>query len=468
MKKLILLFFLFLLLYQPVAATVIEVSNPNYAGKTLTFSRYTDPVTSQVEPLFSLSFDNDGKAKANVNISEVVFVFSDFGVYQGMFFAEPGKTVELQLPPVREKSFADRKNPFFKPIPFWFKSNNELNNEISSFDLKFNQLTNQYFNELYFQQSKTKYDTVIQVLNKEFKGKGNAVFENHKKLKIKLLESDVFRLKTEDVAPVLSSVNQNYWTTPAFMELFDKIFNNKLSFDIKEIKGSALRKAVDENNVNFLLSHVKTKYGLTGAIAELAILKMLHDGFYSGDFSKSSILDLLESGTFTKSSDATIKKITKTVIEKLKFLLPGSPAPVICLPNINGKQICSNNTKDKFKYIVFADTEMMVCREQLKYLTKIQEDFQKYLEIILVLRKTDLTEMKTFLEKNKVPGLKLIDENGKYIKEYKVRSFPTCLLLDGNHNVIFNDTRAPLDGFEQQFGPFLRNELFNRQRNQSR
>jgi len=111
---------------------------------------------------------------------------------------------------------------------------------------------------------------------------------------------------------------------------------------------------------------------------------------------------------------------------------------------------------------------MMVCREQLKYLVNIQKQFQKYLEIILVMRKTDLIEMKMFLVKNEIPGIKLIDENGKYIQQYRVRSFPTCLLLDENHNVIFSEAKAPLDGFEQQFGTYLRNELFERQRNQSR
>lgn len=468
MKKLIFLFFLLLLFYHQAFATIIEASNADYAGKTLTFSRYTDPVTDQAEKLFSLSFDNSGNARATVAVSETTFIFSDFGVYRGMLFAEPEKTVTLQLPPVHEKSFADQKNPFFKPYSFWFDSDSELNQQISSFDAKYSQLTNQYFNQLYFQQSKGTYDSVMQVLNSAFPARGNSVFENHKKLKVKMLESDVFRLNAGEIAPVFSSVNPEYWTAPAFMELFDKVFSNKLSFDVKEIKGTALEKAVAENNMNFLLNHVKTKYGLSGGIAELTILKMLHDGFYSGDFSKSSILALLKSEKLAKSNDSNIRQITKNVTAKLEFLQPGSRAPVICLKDIDGNHKCSDENNDKFKYLVFADTEMMVCREQLKYLLKIQEDFQKYLEIIVVLRKTDIIEMKMFLVKNKIPGLKLIDENGNYINQYNVRSFPTCLLLDENHDVIYSEAKAPLDGFEQQFGKFLQNELFQRQRNQSR
>lgn len=468
MKKQIFLLFLTALFSSPVLATVIEATNPAYAGKTLIFSRYTDPVTEQTETVFSLTFDNEGNAKTTVDFPQITFVFSDFGVYRGMWFAEPGKTVKLQLPPVREKSFADQKNPFFKPVSFWFKTNSALNQKIFDFDAKFNQLTNQYFNKLYFQKSKATYDSVLQALNQSFPAQANGVFENHKNLKLKTLEADVFRLKAEEIAPALSSVNPQYWTTPAFMELFDKVFNNKLSFDIKDVKGADLRNAIARNNLNFLLNFVKTEYKLKTPTTELAALKMLHDGFYSGDFTHASILDLLHSDKLLKSSNTTIRTITKNVIEKLEFLLPGSKAPVICLKDIDGNHKCSDENKDKFKYLVFADTEMLVCREQLKYLTKIQEDFQKYLEIIVVLRKTDIIKMKMFLVKNKIPGLKLIDENGKYIKQYKVRSFPTCLLLNENHDVIYNEAKAPLDGFEQQFGKYLQNELFQRQRNQSR
>jgi hypothetical protein len=59
-------------------------------------------------------------------------------------------------------------------------------------------------------------------------------------------------------------------------------------------------------------------------------------------------------------------------------------------------RLCTNETSDKFKYILFADTEMIVVKEQLKYLTKIEELFSKHLEIYVVLLKTDLIEMKRF------------------------------------------------------------------------
>lgn len=452
------------------ATTIIEGNNREYAGKTLHFFCWPDAVTQKEELLFSIRFDNEGRFSSEVQVSKTTFVFSDFGIYQGMFFIEPNRKVELLFPPLREKSFADEKNPFFEPVSFWFNLNNDkgLNQQISSFDTRFNQLTSQYFNQLYFRHSKAVFDTVTTILNTAFPVSDNPVFEIHKKLKIKSLEAEAFRLKAEDFAVVFTEVKTEYRTHPAFVHFFDKVFTNRLSFDVKEIHGDALRKAVAAGNTSALLKHVETKYKIKNETAALALLKMLHDAYYSGEFAKTSVLQALRSPVFASHSSPEIRKTAANITEKLTFLQPGSAAPVICLNDVNGNKKCSNETTNKFKYIVFADDEMMVCREHLKYLTTIQEKFEKHLEIILVMRKTDLIAMKIFLDKNQVPGIHLVDEKGLFIRQYRVRSFPTCFLLDEKHRVVFENTKAPLDGFEQQFGNYLRNELFERQRNQGR
>ncbi len=467
--------FLFILLlifsaFSVSATTIIEGYNLEYAGKTLHFFCWADAVTQKEELLFSIRFDNEGRFRSEVQVSKTTFVFSDFGIYRGMFFIEPDRKVELLFPPLREKAFADEKNPFFEPVSFWFNLNNDrgINQQISSFDTQFNQLTNQYFNQLYFRQSKAVFDTVATALNTAFPGTADPVFETHKKLKIKMLETEAFRKKPEEVAGILSEVKPEYHTHPAFFNFLDKTFTNRLSFDAREIHGDELRKTVASANTSALFKHVETNYKLKNETAALVLLKMLHDAFYSGEFGKSSILQVLRSPAFASHNSTEIRKTAANIIEKLTFLQPGSAAPVICLNDVNGNKKCSNETTNKFKYIVFADDEMMVCREHLKYLTAIHEKLGKHLEIILVMRKTDLIDMKIFLDKSQVPGIHMVDEKGLFIRQYRVRSFPTCFLLDEKHHVVFENTKAPLDGFEKQFGNFLRNELFERQRNQGR
>ena len=466
MNKYLFIILLFFSAFSVSANSVIEGNNREYAGKTIHFYCWSDAVTQKEEPLFSIRFDNEGRFRSEVQVSKTTFAFCDFGIYRGMFFIEPNQKVVLLFPPLREKSFADEKNPFFEPVSFWFNLSNDrgINQQISSFDTRFNQLTNQYFNQLYFRHSKAVFDTVTTILNTAFPASNNPGFEIHKKLKLKSLEADAFRLKAEDIAGIFTEVKAEYQTHPAFIHFFDKVFANRLSFDVKDIHGDELRKAVAAGNTGALLKHVETRYKLKNETAALALLKMLHDAYYSGEFAKTSVLQALRSPVFASHNSPEIRKISANIIDKLTFLQPGSPAPVICLNDTNGNKKCSNETTDKFKYIVFADDEMMVCREHLKYLTTIQEKFEKHLEIILVMRKTNLIEMKIFLDKNQVPGIHLVDDKGMVIRQFRIKSYPTCFLLNEKHHVVFENTKAPLDGFEQQFGNYLRNELFERQR----
>ncbi len=448
-------------------ATEIVGNHKEYAGKKLQFFNYSDPVTLEKEHLFTLDIDAAGNFKANPSIDKTTFIFSEFGIYKGNLILEPGKDIELLLPPLREKSFAERKNPYFSPVEFWIatKEGKQLNDKVSEFDNQLNLLTDKYFNQLYFQQSRNAFDSIQASLQQQFESGQTEAFANHKRLRLKAVEADAFRLPAEKIAPALSETNPEYWNFPAFIQLFEKAFGGKLSFEAKSMQGNAIHKAIAGADVAFFTGFIKNRYQITGPLSDLVLLKLLHDGFYSGDFPRESILKLLNSKHFSANQNQTIREVAGNVTEKLMHLRVDSKAPVICLPNTDGNKVCTNETNDKFKYIIFADTEMIVVREQLKYLTKIQEMFNEHLEIYVVLVKTDLIEMKKFLVEEKIPGVHLVDGNGEYIEKYRVKSFPGTYLLNSSHEVVFEDTKAPLDGFEQQFGTFLRQHLFQQQRN---
>jgi len=173
----------------------IHCNDQKYAGKKLEFYSYSDPVSSATKPAFSLEFDKTGKCTKTIETNTTDYVFCDFGIYRGMLFLEPNQTIELQLPPVREKSFADQKNPYFEPVSFWFATSdkNQLNNQVSKFTSNLNQLTDRYFDQLYFRQLKTYYDTVQLFIEKDFGGIRSEDFVFHKKFSLKLVEADAFR-----------------------------------------------------------------------------------------------------------------------------------------------------------------------------------------------------------------------------------------------------------------------------------
>jgi peroxiredoxin len=452
--------FLIILLFIKLTstATIIEIHSPEYSGEELRFFRYSDPVTKNKILSFSLQIDQNGDCKEDIPVNNTTFLFCDFGIYRGMLFLEPGNDLQLVMPPVREKSFADRKNPFFNPVEFWFStsSKNSLTDKISSFDKELNRLTNKFFNQLYFRQSKNVLDSISVYLDQKFNSLQSETFLFHKKLKLKSAETDVLRLDASKSSELLSSVSQKFYEHPAFLELFDKIYSNKLSFEAKSPRTNMIRKAVSSANSGFLIDFIKNNYHLTGILPQLALIKMLHDGFYSNDFPKDPILKMLASETLLGNANDYIREVSLNVIKKLNFLRAGTKAPSICLKNTNGNLVCTHKKSGKFKYIIFADTEMVICREQLKYLKEVKNQFNEFMEIAVILKKTNIIEMKIFLDKQEIPGIHLVDGNEKYIELYKVRSFPTAFLLNENHEVVFNQTKTPLDGFIQQFGTLIR------------
>lgn len=459
-----------LLLFGNVSATTIRCKNKAYAGKKLVFYQWDDPVSNARSVAFTLTMDANGSASVNLDVQQTNYYFSDFGVYRGMLFAQAGKTITLKLPPLREKSFVDEKNPYFQPVSFWFITENgdQLNDEVSDFEQQLNYFTDKHFNELYLHRSKAVFDSLRTEMDNLVPPDAEKTLIQHKTLKIKLLEADIFRLRPEAYSAVFNDISPASWLHPAFMDALNKTFDRQLSFSAQAIGGNAVRSAVAREDIGALATFVGKKYELSGAVTNMVLLKMLHDGFYSGEFNRENIQHLVEANRFRDSENAVIQTTATNLLKKFSFLAPGTEAPPICLKNLDEKEVCTNAGKDKFKYIVFADAETAVSREHLKYLSRIDELFSKHLEIFVVLRNTDRNSALQFFEEQKLPVQILWDENGTYVEKYKIRSFPQCYLLDEEHRVVFENTKAPLDGFEEQFGTWLRNELFQRQRNQSR
>ena len=471
-QKIAVLFFFIFFIASTLqgAITKISCSNQEYAGKSLVFYQLEDPVTNYKSEAFTLNFDDNGDCTVTIDIKNDCYYFSDFGVFRGMLLVKPGETVTLKLPPFRDKTFAEEKNPYFQPVSFWFisESGSNLTDKISDFEQQLNYLTDKNFNKLYLKQSKPVFDSVQTQLDILVPNTAPKSLLNHKVLQVKLTEADIFQLRPEAYSTIFNKIKPEFWLHPAFMEAMNKTFDRQLSFSAQAIHGDNIRVAVGTKNLQALVDFVESKYKISGITTDIVLLTLLHDGFYSKDLSQQDISSLAKSPRFTKNANTLVKTTAENILDKFSFLVKGSVAPAICLNNLEGTKVCTNDGTDKFKYLVFADVETMVSKEHLKYLSRLDELFNKHLEIVVVLRNAPPETVKSFFNEYKVPAQILMDKEGTFIEEYRIKSFPQCVLLDEQHRVVFDFAKAPLDGFEQQFGAYLQNELFMRQRNQNR
>jgi peroxiredoxin len=229
---------------------------------------------------------------------------------------------------------------------------------------------------------------------------------------------------------------------------------NTLSTESKSTSGPKIRQWIYKENIPELVKWVEGFTSTAPPLSDLILLKMLHDAFYSGEFRKPAILHMLSSDYFKGNSQPEIRIVAREVELKLNFLQRGTAAPEICLPDISNKTFCSASNSKTFLYVLFADLEIPVCREQVKYLKTMAEKTGSNLQILVVATASEKVSTGDFISKYQVPGIIVTDTENAAGKKYRVRSYPSAFLLDKGHKVILAPAKTPLDGFEFQFAPY--------------
>lgn len=433
----------------------LEGFEPDYAGRTIEFYTWADPVSKNDKKAFSLRIGPQGRIQVDSGVTETLFCFADFDSYQGRIIIVPGETLKIKLPPLKEKTFEESKNPYFQPITTWILaqsgSREELNTLFARFDQQFYQLSQKYFNQLYMRQQRNYLDSVRIPLEKEFSQVNAPLFQHHLQLQLKTVEAGIMRAGREKLMAGMNGLPSQAWKLPAFADLVDRLFTNTLSLESKSTTDASLRTMVARRSGTELRKWTETYTGTNSPLSDLLTIKMLHDAFYSGEFSKIAIIQILQSESFTRHNQGDIRSAATSVVEKLQFLFPGTAAPEIGLPTLAGDTIYSTTSTKPYQYILFADLEIPVGQEQVKYLTEINERIGNRVDILLVLKPSTLVNNEEFIKANNIPGRVVLDTETNTIgRKYKVRSYPSAYLVNREHKVVLAPAKTPLDGFEHQ------------------
>ncbi len=458
MSKYILLCGLTLLVWIPsgVGAATVKGTAPDWAGTALKFVTWTDPVTRTEKPVFSLKVGPQGHFSAEIDPSAPLYCFADFGIFRGKLVLVPGEDLTIKLPPFRDLSYEERKNPYFEPVEVWLSvetaSRENLTNSLSRFDNQLNRLSNRYFNQLYLRQQKDYLDTITNLLDQDFGNVRNAYFQTYRMTRLKALEADLLRNGREKTIAAFRHLPPSDYVHPGFTVFLNRLFINSLSLESNTPGGSKIRQWVTQKNTAELLKWTGQFTSSAPPLSEIVLLKMLYDAFYSGDFPGHSILEILRSAYFSGHGDPVIRHTALAITDKLTFLIRGSTAPAICLPTTGGSRYCSTSCTAPYQYILFADLEIPVCREQVKYLTTMIGKTGSTLSLLLVLLPSQQIDIPVFVRENQIPGIVVTDlESGETGNKYQVRSYPSAFLLNKEHKVVLAPARTPLDGFEFEF-----------------
>jgi peroxiredoxin len=453
-------FFLFLLLcFQGTGWTsgtsLIHGNAPDYRGSEIVLYRIADYISYTETEAGRTMVQENGDFSLELEVSEVTYLFAPLGVYRAYFFLEPGKTIELELPERRDKTITEKINPFFEEVFVHLAVMNEgddgLNRCIMQFDPAYESLFASYVQGLVEIDAPEKIDSLIYGIESLFGGcSQNSFFRDYRNYRYGFLRHITLQQRARSLSDDLFLNQPVLYDNPAYMELFNQLYTKYFLFFGRTREGRRIYEDIGQYKS---LSRLKGTLSSDDVLKdekllELVVLKGLHDGFYSADFSRKDLLEILDS-LYEFTEIPRHKEIAGLIRAKVTKLLVGYDPPFFELPDARGDSVRLSDFLGKYVYLNFCTPASYSCLKEFEMLQWLKNKHSEYLEIVTILVDESLDTMNEFLNFRPYEWTVLFYDNQPAIlKEYDVRAFPTYYLLDKDGKLILSPAPAPFENFE--------------------
>ncbi len=445
--------------------TRISGNAPSYAGEKITFRSYSNMISFREIELGTCVVSDSGDFECTLDINNTRLIFTNLGIYNCYFYAEPGYNYELKLPQKRKKTEAEAMNPYFENISIHLvvkltgsgknqelpDAGEELNFLIRTFNDSFYPYYYKYvINAIAYQPDRKEIDKVIADLNEPFSEYDQPYFREYMEYRTGLLEHHAAQRGNRIIIDDYFSGRPFLQYNPAFMELFNEIFTDYFEFYMTENPESNLYSVVNrERSLDKLRNLIKKDKSLSDeAMQELVIIKALYDAFYNERFSKSSIIMLMDS-----ISAETEIEFHRMILSDIKYeitkLAIGFKPPPFELYNHDSTLISLKDFQGQYVYLGFCNSFSYACIKEFELLKDMNSRYEKYLKIVTILIDDSFETMRNLVESNNYSWTFLhYSNNPDILNDYDIKGYPTYFLIDKDGTLMASPATSPAEGFE--------------------
>jgi hypothetical protein len=455
--SIIILFCVFLTHKTWSAPVKITGKAPEYANNSIDLNTLHDFISEEKIKLGTIRFNSEGIFNLEVELTETTLGFADFDGYHGMIYLEPGKTYEILFPPKRKLTEAQKRNPFVKPDPVWLgivnPGKNELNFQIQQFEQAYLELENKYFDQIFSSRNRSLVDTIKRALEKEFPATQSAFFESHKLFRKANLEFALHQGKSAGFMETYFSRIAPIYNLAAYSTLFNQLFLNYFNVLTMSSQGSEIKKMIFASNLVQLDDFFQKQLHFNKELSHMVLLKSLNDAYYNKQFSKASILKMLDQ---VKTAGWSIyeQKAAQLIRTKLIWLTSGTAPPAITLKDLNGQKVSFSDYRNTYIYLHFTDPKNTICRQHLDALKNVAAHYKEKLVIINV-----IPDPTAFKNENGWAGIFATTEDN-IAETYKVKTFPNSFLIGKDGRLLLSPAPNPIDGLDRQLGQLFKSDYF--------
>jgi len=447
------------------AETVFQGKAVSYAGQKLAFLTYSDMISFKEIEVAACAISDSGEFKCSATLDETSLIFIKLGVYNCIFYAEPGLVYNIQLPQKRDKSEAEQMNPYFEDVtihliarPVDVTANRsipagkeEVNQLIRSFNDAFNPFYYKYVVNAYINTvDQEEIKGALQSITEPFSDVNNPFFKKYMDYRLGLLKHFGAQQSTARIIDDYFNSKSVLYQNPAYMELFNEIFYDYFETFTSENPQSNLLNIINrEINLDKLRSQLKKeKVFSNDTLLELVLIKNLYDCFYKDTYSKPAILILMDSLS-AKTNIALHRTVISDIKMEITRLLTGSEPPSFKLYDKDSTLIGLDDFKGKYVYLVFCNSYSYYCIREFELLSDLNSRHSSYLAIITILVDDNRQAMKDLLKTNNYNWTFLhYSSQPEIINEYEVKAYPSYYLIGPDGRLIASPAPSPLEGFE--------------------
>lgn len=224
-----------------------------------------------------------------------------------------------------------------------------------------------------------------------------------------------------------------YYENDQYMKFF-RGFYSKGFQDFPPTVEAEINVAISRASPTKLMAALKQDLFLSNPeIREMVMIDQLGKQFYKRNDQKRNILVMLDSLSFS-AKNAVNATTAKNVLNYLRSLEPGFPAPMIELPNVEDPEemITWKTYEGKFVYFNFFETWNDEARADMKIIQELKKKYGEYVSFLSVCTDEKKDDFDSYVEENPEFDWDIvyIGRESHLREDYRVKMVPSYFLID--------------------------------------
>ena len=458
----------------PKIKTVIYGSTtPERYGSTLELRATKDGITNAEITLANATVGSQGDFRFEFEPEFSGAVFIPLDAVNGFMFVEKDKTYQIELPPVQQRTRAERFDPYFRPramiVSIVEPDDNDVTVQISAFEDAFDE----HYMRALTAGNRNAINNIITQLRRQTGVSKSLFVEDYKKFRYAILASI---LPNERPEWAISFINQtdvpSAYASPAFWEIFNLVFDNFFSAFPGGFEQQDFERAVRENNMEAMDAILETTFEIRCAtLRQLVVIKGLMDlynrdsGMRRDDKRRAYLLSILEEYSKSGLTERN-REIAENVIARLKKTNVGERAYNFRLPDEQGRMHSLADFAGNYVYLHFVNAFITSSKRDLQVLSRYAQRFNnfKVINVFVYNSAEDLQQLAPEFKR----GMTNLhwNNNAALLEEFEVRNIPTSYLIGPDGKFVFSPASSPGGDFEEQYSRMMREKEINRLRRQ--